>query len=134
MKLLNGVALEASEREAFARGLFVVAAGDGVDDREEALIERFGEESGAAPGLAARIAELPRITGEELAAAVPDGDKRLLFLKLALILARADGRVSLRENRAVLEFVLALGLRLGAVEQLEREADAWVRADLARGS
>lgn len=102
---------DAFQSEAFARGLYAVAHVDGVHKAEEALVAAFWAESGGSAQALAEFGRRGPITGEELAAALTDPELRRAFLRTAVQLALADGKVSDAERAIVHGFAEALGLK-----------------------
>src|SRR5438105_7249104 len=95
--------------EAIAAGLYYVAATDGIDEREMAVIREFLAEAGA-PELAARLPELE--FDPAFAAQVLETEwLRTVFLKAAFLVVRGDGVVSTAERRARMWIARHLGLR-----------------------
>jgi tellurite resistance protein len=110
MNFASEIPIDALQAEAIARGLFAVARADGVHEREAALVASFWADTG---GSAKALSELERrepISGEELAAALPAEPQRRLFLRSALLLALADGKVSEGERNLVHRYASVLGL------------------------
>ncbi len=96
--------------EAIARGLFAIAEVDGLHEREEALVASFWSDVG---GSVSALAELKRgttITSAELSAALPNPELRQLFVKTAILLAWADGKVTDPERKAITDFATPLGV------------------------
>src|ERR1051325_12087477 len=98
MEVFEEVAIDGPQAEAIARGLYAVAAADGVHEREAALIASFYGEAGGTPRALAELERREAISGAELAAVLQTADERRLFLKTALLLAWADGSVSPKEQ------------------------------------
>ncbi|MFN7142518.1 MAG: hypothetical protein ACK4YP_01985 [Myxococcota bacterium] len=86
---------------AFARALHTVAAADGAHPRELALIDAMFADVGGATA---------PIAPEELAAAIPGADLRLLFMKLAYLVAHNEGGVTDAERALLERYAGALGL------------------------
>ncbi|MCL2779631.1 MAG: hypothetical protein FWD73_16695 [Polyangiaceae bacterium] len=110
MSLVPEVAVSAAHAEAIARGLFAVAKSDGLHQAEEALIASFWADVGGTPAALAELARRPAIGASELASSLETSDLRELFLKTALLLAWADGKVSAAERGVLDDFARALGL------------------------
>src|SRR5262245_2596541 len=130
MEFFPEVQVSRSTAEAIARGLFEVARADGVHERETALIASFWIETG---GEHAGLADLERrgpIGGAELAAALGTDEERQLFLKTALLLAWADGKVTPAENKVVTAFAGALGLS-DRLETLETQVKEYLLGHVA---
>lgn len=130
-----------NEAEAIARGLYTVAAVDGVHERELALIADFsrtttagdgaGDEAstaGAGFGALGRIAPLEPAS---LAPLLPGSSLRELFMKAAFLVAWADGAVSPAERAKIAEFAQALGVSAAAVANLEAQVKDYLLRPLA---
>ncbi|MBN2359489.1 MAG: hypothetical protein JXR83_08535 [Deltaproteobacteria bacterium] len=104
--------------DVFARGLYHVAAIDGVDPKETELIQSFLKEAGQ-PELAKT---LPRSSFHvsELAALETTFLKRT-FLKACLVLIRGDGKITQAEKMLVMQLALNLGLE-DEFDALDQEA------------
>ena len=131
MEFFHEVQLDEAQAEAMARGLFAVAKCDGVHVREAALVASFYNETGAAAHSLAELERRSDIEPEELAAALPTGEHRRLFVKTALLLAWADGRVSEAERRTLRRFSEALALPADELEHLEESVKEYLLAHLA---
>ncbi len=110
-------ALRPEQVRAFAEGLYYIAATDGIDDREIALIQDFLAEAGF-PEWGAALGEDwfdPAAAG----AVLETSHLRRVFLKAAVVLVRADGALSAAERRALQTVAAAFGLlqELPAIEQ-----------------
>jgi tellurite resistance protein len=103
--------------EAIAAGLYYVAATDGVDEREVAVIRDFLREVGA-PELLDRLAEL-HFDPAEAAKVLGTEWLRSVFLKAAILVVRGDGVVSAAERRALAWISRHFGVR-ASLEELER--------------
>lgn len=104
------IEVEPHHAEAIARGLFAIAHADGLHEREAALIASFWADAG---GKFSALAELERrepISSEELGAVLQSPILRQLFVKTALLMAFADGKVSNEESKLVREYAERLGL------------------------
>src|SRR4029079_11248983 len=118
MEFFPEIDVGALQAEAIARGLYPIAAVDGVHERELALIAEFHNAAasgdvGDSSSLAASVASFARITPLEPAALAPalDGAPlRELFIKAAFLLAWADGNVSSAERTKIGAFAKALSV------------------------
>ena len=130
MEFFPVIDVSAIEAEAIARGLYTVAAVDGVHERELALISDFYREAAGdqARPLPGRIAPLEP---QELAALLPGRAHRELFLKAALLLAWADGSVSAAERTKLEELARALAIAPGDVAALEAQVKDYLLRPLA---
>src|SRR5258705_12018113 len=109
MDFFPEVELSHAAAEAIARGLYAVAKVDGLHDREAGLLASFWIDAGGGGSLS----DLERgatILPADLAAALHTDDERLLFVKTALLLTWADGKVTDAERQSVSTFAGALGL------------------------
>jgi len=117
--------------EAIARGLYTIAKVDGLHEREEALVASFWAEVG---GGAHALAELQRgapITSAELAAALTTPPLRALFVKTALLLTWADGKVTDAERKITTDFATALGVGAAELSKLDASVKEYLLAHLA---
>jgi hypothetical protein len=105
--------------EAMARGLFAVANCDGLHEREMSLIASFWIDTGGSETALAELSRGQAPTPVELAAHLHTAVERHLFVKTALLLAWADGKVTADERRVVGDFAEALGVDPPALERLE---------------
>jgi tellurite resistance protein len=119
MEFFPEINLGQAAAEAIARGLYTVAKVDGVHEREAALVASFWAEAGGGAGALAQLERTSNIRPSELAAALHTQEERALFVKSALLLAWADGRVTPEERKIVGEFAGALGIDAGQTEKLE---------------
>ena len=109
MDFFDEIAIDEPQAEAIARGLYAVAAADGVHEREAALIASFYGEAGGTPRALSELERREAISAAELAAALHTDKERRLFVKTALLLAWADGSVSGKERERIGAFATALG-------------------------
>ena len=131
MDFFHEVQLDEPQAEAMARGLYAVARCDGVHAREAALVASFYNETGAQAHSLAELERRQNITGEELAAALPESVQRRLFVKTAILLAWADGRVTPAEQRVIGEYAAALGLTQDEVDRLDESVKEYLLAHVA---
>jgi len=101
MDFFPPIELDAAQTQAIARGLYTVAAVDGLHPKELALIKHFAQENGT---------ELALISPDELAQALPEVDARLLFMKMALMVAHIEGGITPEERVLLAQFSLGLEL------------------------
>lgn len=85
--------------EAIARGLFFIASSDGIDERETKMIRDFLKEAGAAD-LEAKISD-GSFDVDKIAAALDSEWLREIFLKVSILLVKADGKMTVPERRAI---------------------------------
>ncbi len=102
--------------EAFAIGLYYVAATDGVEDRELQVIRDFLKDAGAVD-FAARLADAP-FDPVHLMQALDTEWLRRTFLRSAVLLVKADGRISETERHAIAWLSRGLGVN-ATIEELE---------------
>jgi tellurite resistance protein len=124
--------VNALQAEALARGLYAVAMVDGVHERELALIGEVYQAALAEGSDAhAPLQSLDRagpLTPKELAPLLTTAPLRELFLKTALLLAWADGKVSAGERAKIGEFAKALEI----ADESQKRLDAEVKDYLLR--
>ena len=113
----NELELTRDQIEIFAAGLYQLALCDGVDDSEISIIKEFCEEVGV-PELAN---ELDGLVFDPATAYSILGTSWLhkIFLESALLVVRADGKVSDAEREMLSWMAMAFGVAGGydAVEQ-----------------
>jgi tellurite resistance protein len=130
MDFFHELPLSQSSAEAMARGLYAVAKCDGLHEREAGLIASFWIDAGGRGS----ISELERsatIKPTELAAALHNSDERMLFIKTAVLLTWADGKVTDAEKKTVTEFARALGIDASMQEKLETAVKEFLLGQLA---
>ena len=130
-----------NEAEAIARGLYTVAAVDGVHERELALIADFsrtttegdgsGEAASTAGGGFGALGRIAPLEPASLAPLLPGSSLRELFMKAAYLVAWADGVVSPAERAKIAEFAQALGVSGDAVANLEAQVKDYLLRPLA---
>src|SRR5262245_58085148 len=110
MDFFPNIEVSALEAEAIARGLYTVALVDGVHERELALISDFYHDavSGEAPVAMASIERAGPLEPKELAEQVASAPLRELFVKAAILLGWADGKISAAERVKIGAFAKAL--------------------------
>jgi tellurite resistance protein len=131
MDFFEEVDLDRAQAEAIARGLFAVAKCDGLHEREAALIASFWLDSGGGADALSSLERGATIRPDELAAALPSPAQRQLFLKTAILLTYADGKVTAEERQCVREFASGLGIAEPAVEALEQSVKDFLLHHLA---
>lgn len=112
--------------EVFARGLYHLASVDGIDEREEALIREFLEETGSD----IKLEELPgsSFSPYEAAMVLETSHIRRTFVKAAVAMVRADGVYSDAERHAIGELADAFDMSNAEFGDIEQEA-AKIRLD-----
>ena len=128
MEFFPEILISEHQAQAIARGLYTVAAVDGVHEREAALIANFyGTTAGSEARPVTSLAELGRLgplSPADLAAALPGEDLRQLFVKAALLLAYIDGKVTAPERAQIAAYSAALDVsadRQAALEESVRD-------------
>jgi tellurite resistance protein len=119
MDFFPEVELNRPAAEAMARALFAVAQVDGVHEREAGLIASFWIDTGGGDAALSDLERSPAIKPADLATFLRTDQERQLFLKTALLLTWADGKVSDGERKIVGEFAGALGVDKGTLDGLE---------------
>jgi tellurite resistance protein len=130
MSFFPPTALDTSEAEAIARGLYAVSRRDGVHEREAALIASFWADCGGGAVALAELARQPDIGAEQLAGLLRGADKQKLFLKTAVLLAWADGNASDREMALINDFAKGFGLGETEVQELAAEVKEYLLSHL----
>jgi tellurite resistance protein len=131
MDFFSEMELDANAAEAIARGLYAVARVDGIHEREAGLIASFWMDSGGGRGLLSDLERSPDITKEELAAALHSAQHRLLFMKTAILLSYADGKVTPEERQILSEFAAALSIDPATVAALETSVKEFLLRHIA---
>ncbi len=117
----NAAGLTAEQVEVFASGLYHLANSDGISEHETALIREFLDEAGVGH-LAAELAKLP--FDPDQAARVLDATwLRRLFIKTAILLMKADRKITSEEYAALDWMAGYLGLR-DDIFEIEKEIEA----------
>ena len=130
MNFFSEITIEKHHAEAIARGLFAIAHSDGMHEREAALVGAFWAETGGSMHALASLERSSAITGEDLAAALTTPALRKVFLKTALLMAFADGKVSEQESQLVRTYADALALT-SDLAALEAEVKDYLLSQLA---
>jgi tellurite resistance protein len=112
------VELSRGAAEAIARGLYAVARCDGLHEREAGLIASFWIDAGGGSPLS-DLERAEALRPADLAAALHSDAERQLFIKTAILLTWADGKVSDAERKVVQEFARALGIDDATLEKLD---------------
>ncbi len=107
--------------DLFARGLYWLAACDGVDPSEIAVIEEFLGEM-ECPELIESLGKDKAAFSIQAAARSFNSHVRRLFLKTAIVLIRADGVFSDEERACLAEVANAFGMG-HQLHELESELD-----------
>ena len=136
MEFFPEIPISEDQAQAIARGLFTVAAVDGVHEREATLIADFyGAATGGDAPKVTSLAELGRqgpLAPADLAAALPGDELRQLFVKAALLLAYADGKVTEAERKQLAAYAKALGVPADRQAALEESVRDHLMQPLAR--
>lgn len=119
MEFFREVDLSRTAAEAIARGLYAVAKVDGMHERETGLIASFWIDAGGGDVPLSDLERAAAIAPADLAAQLHSADERALFLKTALLLTYADGKVTAEERKIVSDFARALGIDQKSVDDLE---------------
>lgn len=125
------VALPQSAAEAIARGLYAVAKVDGLHEREEALVASFWSDVGGGASALASLQRGAAITAAELGAALPEHEQRQLFVKTALLLAWADGKITDDEKKIIADFATSFGIDKMALGKLEASVKEYLLGHLS---
>src|SRR5262249_23054212 len=119
MEFFREIELSKTTSEAIARALYVIAKADGIHEREAGLIASFWIDTGHGAAALSDLERMSAITPAELAAALISDEERQLFLKTAILLAWADGKVTDAERKALDGFAAALGVDRAKLQALE---------------
>jgi tellurite resistance protein len=131
MDFFTEVELDRTAAEAIARGLFAVARVDGVHEREAGLIASFWMDAGAGHGLLSDLERQDSISAAELATLLRSPEQRRLFMKTALLLTYADGKVTPEERKILTEFGHALQIDQPSIDALEASVKEYLLRHLA---
>jgi uncharacterized membrane protein YebE (DUF533 family) len=131
MDFLPHVEVNHTVAEAIARGLFAVAKADGAHERELAMISSFWSETGGSSNSLAELMRRDAISPAQLAVALHTEDERVLFLKTALLLAHADGKVTAAERSTIGSFATALKLDEAKLATLENSVKEFLLSQLS---
>ena len=128
MEFFPEIPMNENQAQAIARGLYTVAAVDGIHEREAALIANFyGASADSEARPVTSLAELGRLgplAPAELASALTGDELRQLFVKAALLLAYIDGKVTVAERAQIEAYGDALDVsaeRQAALEESVRD-------------
>jgi tellurite resistance protein len=136
MEFFPEIAVSAEQAQAIARGLYAVAAVDGIHEREAALIADFyGATTESEMRSVTSLAELARLgplAPADLATALPGDELRQLFVKAALLLAYVDGKVTPAERAQIAAYAKALAVPADRQAALEESVRDHLLAPLAR--
>jgi tellurite resistance protein len=137
MEFFPNIEVNATEAEAIARGLYAVAAVDGVHERELALIAEFhraavaGDDPAASAAAVAAYARVAPLEPAALASLLPGAPLRELFVKSAFLVAWADGKVTAAERTKVGDYAKALAVSAQTQAALEAEVKDYLLRPLA---
>ncbi len=93
---------------AIAHGLYHLAGIDGVDDREKALIQSFLKDGNVDLDLES-LGKIP-FSVEGLSHSLDTVFLRKTFLRIGLLLAKADGEISQQEMAELRRLAVAMGI------------------------
>lgn len=96
------ISIDSAQARAIVRGLHTIAGSDGLHPQELVLLQDLADELGEG--------NAEPITPEELVAALPLADHRLMFMRFALLIAHMDGRMSDPERELIARYSIALDL------------------------
>lgn len=120
-KTQTAAGLTAEQVEVFASGLYHLANSDGITDHETQLIREFLDEAGVGH-LATALSKLP--FDPDQAARVLDATwLRRLFIKTAILLMKADKKITSEEYAALDWMAGYLGLQ-DEIFEIEKEIEA----------
>ncbi|MCA9648797.1 MAG: TerB family tellurite resistance protein [Myxococcales bacterium] len=106
--------------DVFARGLYHLANVDGIDAREERLIQEFLEETGS--DLTLEALKGSAFSPVEAAMVLETSHIRRVFVKAAVAMVRADGVYSDAERHAIGELADAFDMSNAEFGDIEQEA------------
>jgi tellurite resistance protein len=124
--------VSALQAEAIARGLYAVAAVDGVHERELALISDFYRAaSESSQASTASIERVGPLEPKDVAQLLVGTEHRELFVKAAFLLAWSDGQVSPAERAKITDYAQALGVSPPTQAKLEADVKDFLLRPLA---
>lgn len=132
MEFFRELDVSALQAEAIARGLYAVAAVDGVHERELALISEFYR--AASEGSRASAASIERVgplDPKDVAQLLVGTEHRELFVKAAFLLAFSDGKVTPAERAKIGEYATSLAVSTQTQAKLEAEVKDFLLRPLA---
>ena len=136
MEFFPEIPMNENQAQAIARGLYTVAAVDGVHEREAALIANFyGTSADSETRPVTSLAELGRLgplDPADLAAALAAEELRQLFIKAAFLLAHVDGKVTATERAQIAKYCAALGVSPDRQKALEESVRDHMMQPLSR--
>ena len=132
MDFFPQIELRATEAEAIARGLYAVAVVDGVHERELALIAEFYRGATNEGASIAALGQMSPLSPEDLAALLPVGPVRELFVKASFLVAWADGQVTPAERALIGQFARALVVPAESEAALEAQVKDYLLGPLVR--
>lgn len=130
MDFFPEVPINRDAAHAIARGLFAVAKVDGLHEREAGLVASFWIEAGGGV-LLSELERTEPISAAELAAALPTTAEREVFVKTAILLMYADGKVSDAERQIVSEYARSLEIGEGELKRLEEGVKEFLLSHVA---
>jgi tellurite resistance protein len=119
MEFLPEMHLDERAANGIARGLLAVARADGIHEREAELIQSFWIDAGGTEQGLIDLERAPAVSPAWLAAELHSDAERRVFMKTAVLLAWADGRVTDPERAALTGFGDALGFDAAKLAALE---------------
>ena len=121
MDLHSEVEISQPVAEAMARALYTIAKVDGLHEREAGLIASFWLDAGQGAAALADLERAPAFKPQDLAGALQSRDQRQLFMKTAILLTWADGKVTDAEAKALREYAAARGLDKATLDKLDAQ-------------
>lgn len=106
--------------ETFARGLYYIAAVDGIEPRETDLLRGLLRETES--NLSFEQLADKTFGPLDVAAGLPTSFLRRVFVRAAVAMVKADGRFTDGERRALGEIADAFGMTNAEFGELEQEA------------
>ncbi len=131
MEFFPEVHISHEAADAMARALYAIARVDGVHEREEGLIASFWIEVGGGGGSLSDLNRQGNSSPQELAHVIHGENERMLFMKTAVLLTFADGKVTPEEEKALHEYAAALGISHEALGELQVQVKEYLLNHLA---
>jgi len=129
--MYEGIELSHAQSTLICRGLYALAAVDGVHPAEEALVDGFFKSTGGTDEDLRALKSAPFDLSK--VAADLQGDVAEAFIMSCYMLIYADGRLSDEEQNKVEEYAAALGLSPDRLNALHNEARMYLLHNIAEG-
>lgn len=130
-ELYEGLELTEAQINEVCRGLFDLAAVDGVDPSEKDLIEQFYSQAGDGSASLENVLKQPFDLQKAVAVLNSDGARNAFFISCYLLIY-ADGEFSEQELQRITEFAKAFKLADAELNDLHLKARMYLLKELAQ--